>query len=459
MDQFNFNNFPEANFNEVNLSWMLETMSAFKADIDTIEAALPQKVDKSAYNPDTATAAMTQPVGVDANGKLWTTPGGGDTSDLAPVIINTASGAIASFEDGADNRQIRKIVSAIEPAQNGSGDPSPENVRPFTARASVSLTRTGESLIGGEALAESIMAGMPAATIDRTAQTVTFTGRTNGTSNKTLALIPLADGQRCAAILNGRGNISNIRWQYTDGSTDAASALPNWGGAYVSAAGKTVRRLLKINNSGADTVINYADSCILFGVKTAADFQPYQGEVIDIDWTGTAGAIYAGTLTLNADGSAELAVLPHYASYNGEALVGPWVSSMDVYAERATPSVGAEVVDLGGEPTVYPLTDLPQLKTLYGVNNIWCDAGDVSAEYPADTTLYIDARAKATRKLIAGIETGMTASRAYSVGELLIAGDALYRVIATIANGATLTPGTNVTATTVAEQLLLLANN
>ena len=52
----------------------------------------------------------------------------------------------------------------------------------------------------------------------------------------------------------------------------------------------------------------------------------------------------------------------------------------------------------------------------------------------------------------------MTATRAYSVGELLIVGDALYRVVAAIASGATLTPGTNVTATTVAEQLLLLAN-
>lgn len=36
----------------------------------------------SDYNPDAKTDAMTQPVGKDNNGKLWTTPGGGGSSDV-----------------------------------------------------------------------------------------------------------------------------------------------------------------------------------------------------------------------------------------------------------------------------------------------------------------------------------------------------------------------------------------
>jgi hypothetical protein len=31
-----------------------------------------------------------------------------------------------------------------------------------------------------------------------------------------------------------------------------------------------------------------------------------------------------------------------------------------------------------------------EIKTLKGSNNVWCDTGDVSVEYPADTKLYID---------------------------------------------------------------------
>jgi len=39
----------------------------------------------------------------------------------APVIINTASGAIASFNDGADSMPIRKLVAQIEPVQDLHG--------------------------------------------------------------------------------------------------------------------------------------------------------------------------------------------------------------------------------------------------------------------------------------------------------------------------------------------------
>ena len=109
------------------------------------------------------------------------------------------------------------------------------------------------------------------------------------------------------------------------------------------------------------------------------------------------------------------------------------------------------------EPVTYSIT-APQVRTLLGANNIWADAGPISVEYTADTKTYIDSQTRATRSLIAGIETDLTASRAYAAGDLLIVGDTLYKAAASIASGATLTPGTNVTPTTVAEQLILLAN-
>jgi hypothetical protein len=108
-------------------------------------------------------------------------------------------------------------------------------------------------------------------------------------------------------------------------------------------------------------------------------------------------------------------------------------------------------------PTTYQLTPVEVL-TLLGSNTIYADTGDTTVTYRADPTLYADKRTNATRSIIAGIEPTMTASKAYTVGQLLIVGDTLYKVAASIASGATLTPGTNVNATTVAEQLILLAN-
>ena len=41
------------------------------------------------------------------------------------------------------------------------------------------------------------------------------------------------------------------------------------------------------------------------------------------------------------------------------------------------------------EPVEYDLSDLPEITTLLGQNNIWADTGDTSVEYRADTKLYI----------------------------------------------------------------------
>lgn len=46
-------------------------------------------------------------------------------------IIDTASGAIASFPDGS-GLPMRSLLATIEPQQSGTGDPSPENVRPIS---------------------------------------------------------------------------------------------------------------------------------------------------------------------------------------------------------------------------------------------------------------------------------------------------------------------------------------
>ena len=92
------------------------------------------------------------------------------------------------------------------------------------------------------------------------------------------------------------------------------------------------------------------------------------------DWTSEAGTVYAGSYEAV---SGKLKARPQYASYNGETLVGPWLSSMDVYEEGTTPTTGAQVVDLGGMETEYTLT--PQTVTaLLGQNYVWADTGDVT---------------------------------------------------------------------------------
>ena len=54
-----------------------------------------------------------------------------DTQLLASFPHDTASGSIASFPDGAA-MPVRDLSVDIEPVQAGSGDPSPDNIRPIS---------------------------------------------------------------------------------------------------------------------------------------------------------------------------------------------------------------------------------------------------------------------------------------------------------------------------------------
>lgn len=60
-------------------------------------------------------------------------------------VTDSASGAIAHFEDGADNVPLKSLKVNIEPVQSGSGDPSPSNIRPISGWDTVKVYRSGDN--------------------------------------------------------------------------------------------------------------------------------------------------------------------------------------------------------------------------------------------------------------------------------------------------------------------------
>lgn len=63
--------------------------------------------------------------------------GGGGSAELD--ILGEASGAVASFADGA-SAGLAKCIADIEATQSGSGTPSPSNPRPISGRSSITIT-------------------------------------------------------------------------------------------------------------------------------------------------------------------------------------------------------------------------------------------------------------------------------------------------------------------------------
>ena len=68
----------------------------------------------------------------------------GSLDTLIPLMntvpVDTASGAVATFADGADDVPVKSLVVNIDPVQSGSGDPSPDNIRPISGWTGVNLT-------------------------------------------------------------------------------------------------------------------------------------------------------------------------------------------------------------------------------------------------------------------------------------------------------------------------------
>ena len=245
--------------------------------------------------------------------------------------------------------------------------------------------------------------------------------------------------------------------------------------------------------------------------QSGESYKPYAGHTYTYTFPTPPGTVYGGTLTVNADGTGKLVVdraikdlssitwsnidgrgrryqifsdiLPqtvlsvapakfnaeNYKTvanndlYNDTSLIGITLNDNYVYVrtgDENTPT-GNLVYPLA-TPVTYNLTALEVIELLKGINNVWADCGNVSIEYPADTKLYIDKKLAASQTIMelivtANRENEMKATKAYTSGNLIIVNGTLYRATTSIANGATLTVGTNVTATNIATELANLA--
>lgn len=72
--------------------------------------------------------------------------------------LMSASGAVVSFSDGADNLPLKSLNVGIEPVQSGSGDPSPTNIRPISGWNAVNV-KNGNTVIATISLGQTVYGG------------------------------------------------------------------------------------------------------------------------------------------------------------------------------------------------------------------------------------------------------------------------------------------------------------
>ncbi len=433
--------------------WTVTTRNTFTAvDVGTgLSKAYSNGKLTLGVNSDYRTAADQDTIDSEQDERI-------DGLEQTTTATTIGPAAIATFDASAADMPLKGLTANIGPVQSGSGVPSPDNVRPITGLTGCKLHHTGVSLIGGDAFIGN--------TFSKTATgyKLSYNGSSIGNRASGYADIRgIPAGRYTIAMLNPsypEGAEVNIR-RSTAGSTVTMGVIIGsnaYGRRTYNIPENTTSLQLYIlpDTIPLNSSITMSDIVI---VREDDEPEPYKGNIYNITFPSEAGTVYGGTLDAV---NRKLNSYPYYASYNGETLTGPWVSSMDVYTPGAIPTLGAQVVDMGGAATSYDLSDAPEITTFLGTNNIWANRGDVTVTYGAyleTVKAYADKVGDSILSAIAPLEMNYTASRSYAAGSFLLVGTKFYKVTAAIASGDTINPGTNVTQTTVAEQLMALAAN
>lgn len=357
-----------------------------------------------------------------------------DKSDIADIVkpqvetdilkafpTDTASGAVASFTDGADGLPLKSFIVNIDPVQDLSqGDPSPENICPISGWTGMEIQHnsgdytlfgvtTGKTLnASGEVISESGMGvseWMPVNTGD--VVTLKYTSTSAGRTRRVIGY----DANKAFVSVLSSVSWANVGREYTQTVT-------------------------------VQDGIKYIRACFLVADTDKSFLNESSITTIPINWQTEAGIVYSGKLDVLAG---KLTVYPEYDPYNGETLTGRWISDRDVYAVGTTPTIGAQVVNIGAEGTEIQL-EPHEIASILGANNIFADTGDSEVEYRADTKLYIE-------RLTAPDSADMIADANIVSGQYFMVGNTLYKATANIANGGQITVGTNCTRVSLAQAL------
>ena len=281
-----------------------------------------------------------------------------DVNLLGPLPEKTASGAIASFSDGADTVPLKSLVFGITPSGGGGTPSSPVPIVGYTSLTGV---HCGANIWNEqwETGTYDATTGQPGYSSSRIRSKV---GNDIFVKGLTSLYIVAPENVRCI-FLDDNGNVLGSPSSVHNNTVTVTTGAV-WCRFYTASTyGGTYNNDISINSP-----------------NTATAYNAYHAETVTIQLGQT---VYGGTLS--EDGTLTV-TWGHIASYNGETLTGQWISSMDTYVAGTTPSTGAEVAYELATPTEIDV-DSVNWQSKHADNNIYCDTGDTSCEYRADIAL------------------------------------------------------------------------
>lgn len=278
-------------------------------------------------------------------------------------VYREKSGSIVTFDCPSTSQSIPSLTVGIEATQSGSGDPSPTNVRPISGWSAVNVYDTGINIWDEE----------------------WESGRISSTTGQNTVG---EGGIRSKNYINV-SSTQSYYFKFPLNTSDAQICYYRSDFSFIGTSGWRKSGLISLPTDccyirfyTSSNYMTYNNDISINYPSTDTEYHAYNGTTYTTalkDENDQPLTCYGGQLE-NVNGVQTLTVThANIASYNGETINEPWISSMDVYSEGATPTTGAQVV--------YPLTtptEIPQqsqaISTQSGTNNLWADSGDVEVK-------------------------------------------------------------------------------
>ena len=289
---------------------------------------------------------------------------------------------------------LKECKVYFNPIQDGSGNPSPDNIRDIIGWEEAWIGYSGVNLLEcvspdyyinknetGDGVASTLISNA-----DGKIESIIFNGTSTSTNvfrnlNYTPTMpnyVTIPSGKIALTTYSsqvyivpmGQGNIPRTvngkAWDqsYTD-------AINNWTVWNVDSSdtyeGLWIRAQVFPRQTGlnVNTTI-YPMMCL--AEDKGCEFEAYKGNDYSISWEKEVGTVYGGYIDFIS--GKLVSEWGYIGSYNGEAINTEWISDRDIYIEGGVPTIGAKVIYKLAEPVTYQLTP-QQLVTYKGVNNIW----------------------------------------------------------------------------------------
>ena len=174
-----------------------------------------------------------------------------------------------------------------------------------------------------------------------------------------------------------RGSMSNrLKWTQNSGNNTYIICVVGSVSAFNDLV--TTKEAMIVKGSTEQPYSPYSNICPITGLTGLSVYVSPSQDVADattyaVDWTSDAGTVYGGTMDVVT--GLLTVTTANIASYNGETIGEPWLSSLDKYAAGTTPTTGAQVVYTLATPLTYRLT-AQEVQMLLGENYIWSSSGD-----------------------------------------------------------------------------------